>query len=74
MGGDPRFAGTNHNDIELFVVTDSQNFVTHVAKDYAGMDPRHGDGEQSRHLAHFFLRLFFHIGFKLTNIRRKTAQ
>lgn len=44
MGGDPRFAGTNHNDIELFVVTDSQNFVTHVAKDYAGMDPRHGDG------------------------------
>ncbi len=38
MGGDPRFAGTNHNDIELFVVTDSQNFVTHVAKDYAGMD------------------------------------
>ncbi len=28
----------------------------------------------SRATRAFFLRLFFHIGFKLTNIRRKTAQ
>ena len=73
MGGDARFAGSNHYHIELFVITDSQNFVAHVTKDHPGMDPRHRNVEQSRHLAHLFLRLFFHIGFEFTNIRRKTA-
>lgn len=54
MGGDFWFVGINYNDIEFFVVIDSQNFVMYVVKDYVGMDLCYGDGEQLCYFVYFF--------------------